>query len=497
MALQNLPISRLINVQVVLTPTAAQAQNLNALLVLGNSDVIDVVTRIRQYLTLSSVANDFGTSAPEYLAAQEYFGQSPQPSVIYIGRWAKTATKGELFCAPLSATNQLLATWTAITTGSMKVTVDGGSLQSLTALDFHLATSLTGVAAVITAALTGATCTYNANYNRFQIESATTGMTSSVSFLTAGASGVDITGMLAGLSTSSGAYVAAGIAAESAVSAAQLFDTLFGQQWYALFIPEAVDADHIAIAPAIQGMNNKHLYGVNTSEAGVLSSASTTDIAYILSQLGLNYTRTIVQYSSTNSYAIASFLGRLINVNYGGQNTTITMMYKQEPGVIAESLTPSQITTLEAKNCNVFVAYNNNTAIVEPGITAGGVFADIVTGTDWLAVTIMTALYNLLYTSPTKIPQTDAGMGLLRTTCEAVCIQGVQNGLLAPGVWQSAGFGILNQGDFLPKGFYVYNSPVATQSQALRAARQSMPIQIAAKLAGAIHDIGVTINVNQ
>ena len=153
--------------------------------------------------------------------------------------------------------------------------------------------------------------------------------------------------------------------------------------------------------------------------------------------------------------------------------------------------------TLEANNANVFVNYNNSTAILQRGVCASGVFMDTVVGTDWLAVTLQNALYNLHYTSTTKIPQTDAGVHLEVTTCEAVCSQAVTNGLLAPGVWNSGGFGQLAQGDFLPKGFYVYAPKVSSQDPALRAARKSVPIQIAAKLAGAIHEVSVAVTVNQ
>jgi len=124
-------------------------------------------------------------------------------------------------------------------------------------------------------------------------------------------------------------------------------------------------------------------------------------------------------------------------------------------------------------------------------------FADVVAGTDWLALTIQTSLYNLLYTSPTKIPQNDVGANLMVTTIEAVCSQAVNNGLLAAGVWNSSGFGRLAQGDFLPKGFYVYAPRVADQNPVDRAARKSVPIQVAAKLAGAVHDISVSITANQ
>ena len=128
---------------------------------------------------------------------------------------------------------------------------------------------------------------------------------------------------------------------------------------------------------------------------------------------------------------------------------------------------------------------------------ANGEFADVITGTDWLAVSLQRALYNLLYTSTTKIPQTDQGQQLLLTTSESVCAQAVNNGLLAPGVWNSGGFGQITQGDFLPKGYYVWSASFDQQDPADRAARRAMPIQIAAKLAGAIHDIQVTANVNQ
>jgi hypothetical protein len=172
-------------------------------------------------------------------------------------------------------------------------------------------------------------------------------------------------------------------------------------------------------------------------------------------------------------------------------------MFKQEPGIVAESLNTTQITALEAKNVNVFVNYNNNTAILEPGVCTSGDFADTITGLDWLSTDIMTQVYNLLYTSATKIPQTDSGNHMIKTTIEAVLSRGVANGLIAPGTWTATGFGSLNTGDFMPTGFYVYMPPLATQDAADRAARKSVPIQIAVKLAGAIHTVNAAITVNR
>lgn len=496
MTTSTLPISRLINVQVNLEPAAAQAQDLSELLVLGNSTVIDVTERMREYDSISEVLTAFGSSAPEYLAAVLWFEQAPQPTSILIGRWAQTASHGQLICGTLSSANTLIATWNAISSGGFSVTVDGGSAQHLSALDFSASPNLNNVASVINAVLTGATCVYNATENRFEFTSTTTGASSSVSFLTAPSSGNDISDNLNGQNVSgSGAYLANGIAAETAASVVALFDERFGQQWYGLQMPTAVDADSIAVAPLIEAMTNKHLFGVTTQEAGVLSAVSTSDIAYILSAAG--YKRTLVQYSSTNAYAVASYLARLLTVDYNGNATVITMMYKQEPGITAENLTPTQLNALTAKNCNVFVAYNNNTAIVQNGVQCSGDFSDIITDTDWLAVTMQTALYNLLYQSNSKIPQTDAGVHQLVTAIESVCSQAVANGTLAPGTWTQGGFGALQSGQYLAKGFYVYAPAVASQTAADRSARRSPTIQVAAKLAGAIHTVDVIINVNR
>lgn len=500
----SLSISSLINIQVNLSPAGAQAQNTSVELVLGNSPVIDVISRIRYYTTLSGVSTDFGTSAPEYLAAQAWFSQSPQPTELAIGRWAQTATPGVLYCAPLSPAHTLLSYWTGLSTAGFTVTIDGTGPTSvnMTSTPFGAATSLSGVAAVIQAAVRSAltdlaTVVYDAVYNRFVITGVTTGTSGAVSFLTAPGSGTDISSTMGGTSTSSGAYVANGIAAESALSAATLFDTNFGQTWYALVMPTiSSDSDHVAVAGAIQGMTNKHIYGITTAEGAIISNPSdTSNVAYLIKQLG--YNRTYTQYSSSDTYAITSAFARILTTNYNANNTVIDLMYKQEPGVGAETLTSSQLAVLQGFNCNVFAAYNNNTAILERFISGANIYADVQIGADNLALEMQTALYNALYLAPTKIPQTDAGMHQLATVMKNICVQYVNNGFIAPGVWTVGGFGNLEMGDFMPTGFYIYQPAISTQNPTARAARQSVPFQIAVKLAGAVETVNVQIVVNQ
>jgi hypothetical protein len=491
-----LPISRLISATVNLAAAGAAAPNFSTCLLLGTSAVVNVTERSRNYTSLAAIATDFGTSAEEYLGAVAWFGQSPQPQSLLIGRWANTASHGQLIGGVVSATNQLMATWTAITTGSFHISLDGVGYD-VTALDFHSQTTLNGVASVITAGVTahGATVVWNSTYQRFECTLTSTGVTSIVTFATAvsPASGVDISSMLAWRSTSSGAYQASGIAAESALTCVTLFDTYWSDQWYGLVIPTATDTDHAAVGSYIEATTAAHIYGVTSADGAILTSSTGTNIAYTLKTLGL--THSLVQYSSSSVYAVLSLLARILTTDWTANNTAITIMYKNEPGITAETLTETQMGYLEGYNCNVFVNYSNSTAIIEPGKVCSGEYIDTIIGSDWLKVTIQTDLYNALKTSTTKIPQTDGGMHQLATIIESDLAQGVNNGLLAPGIWTGSSFGQIVTGDYLPKGYYVYQPAISSQSSVARAARQSVAFQVAAVLGGAVHTASVAINV--
>jgi hypothetical protein len=496
MSTLGLPVSDIVNVQVVLTPIAAQERNFGSLLILGDSEVVDPVERLRLFTGLDAVAAEFGTSAPEYKAAALYFGQTPQPTVLYIGRWLRTASKGQLKGGILSSAQQLLSNFTGITTGAFKVAINGAPETAVSGLNFSGAGSLSAVAAIIDAALAGATVTWDEVNKRFVFTSDTTGVSSGVAFLNAPAAGVDISGLLRGRSTDEG-YLIQGAAAETAVQAVQTLANI-SADWYGLYIASSVAPDTaatLAVAEFIEGSGLSRIYGITSQATAILDSAQATDLASQLKALG--YKRTFIQYSSKSPYAAASIFGRAFTVNFDGSNTTLTIKFKQEPGVEAENITASQAATLTDKNCNVFVKYNNDTNIIQQGVMVNGYFFDEVHGTDWLQNAVQTAIYNLLYTSPTKIPQTDAGINVITTTIAKILDQAVVNGLVAPGQWNAPGFGALNQFDTLEAGYYIYAPPVASQSQADREARKAPVIQVAIKLAGAVHFVDVIINVNR
>ncbi|HEP1381989.1 TPA: DUF3383 family protein [Klebsiella aerogenes] len=268
--------------------------------------------------------------------------------------------------------------------------------------------------------------------------------------------------------------------------------------WYGLHlaVPEADypdDATIITVSAAIEASTASRIFGITTDEATILDAATTTDLASKLK--AAKYSRTFIQYSTSSRYAALSAFARAFTVDFTGSNTTITLKFKQEPGITYETLGTSQANNLEAKNCNVYVYYENDTAILEQGVMSNGDFFDERHGLDWLQNAVQTADFNTLYTSTTKIPQTDAGTTTRIANIELVLDKAVQNGLFAPGKWTGGPMGQLNTGDMLTKGYYTWAENVDDQLQVDREARKGVPIQVAGKLAGAVHYGSVAITV--
>ncbi|HDX4247314.1 TPA: DUF3383 domain-containing protein [Klebsiella oxytoca] len=377
---QGLPVSNVVNVDVIMSAVAATGRNFGALLILGSSPVIPLTERVRQYSSHEDIGEDFGVDSPEYEAAAIFFEQSPKPTLVYVGRWAKTLASAE-----------------------------EGSVETLL----------------------------------------------------------------------------------QAVNACLQYTN-----WYGLAIADSADlaeADVISVAAAIEASSLSRILAVTTADVNVLVTGNTDNIGYKLKAAG--YARTFWQYSSSSKYAAISAFGRAFTVNFTGSNTTITLKFKTEPGITYETLTTAQAAAIDAINGNVYVYYANDTAIIQQGVMANGDFFDERHGLDWLQNYVQTNLYNLLYTSTTKIPQTDAGVTRLMANVEASLDQAVNNGLIAPGVWNGGPIGQIESGDTLTKGYYVYADAVANQAQSDREARKSPVIQAAIKLAGAIHYGDVQINV--
>jgi hypothetical protein len=415
-----------------------------------------------------------------------------------VGRWASTGSKGLLRGRVLSTTQQAMTNFNTVNNGALSVIVDGVP-HVVNNIDLSATSNLNGVAGTIQTAISGfASLTWDSNNNRFLLESTTTGTASSVGFATAPGSGTDL-GPLLGLDNQPGTYSVNGLVAEDlTATVAMLADKTPG--WYMLTIASTATPgtdDYQNVAAFIEGAKPSRIFGVTTSDPACLDPTLNTDLASVMHLAG--YRRTTVFYSSTTDFAVASMLGRAATVDFEGSNTTITLDFKQMPGVTPEFLTESQRLALAGKKCNAYLEFDNDTAIIQEGWMASGDWFDAIHGTDWLLNACQTAIWNLYLTIGTKVPQTDAGLNKVITAISSQLEQGVENGLLfAGGVWQGPPIGtVVATGDTLPKGYIVFAPKIATQNQADRAARKTPLIQAAGKLAGAFHSADFLINVNQ
>ena len=519
-----LPVSKLVRVDVFMSPQAAATRSFGSLLICGDSDVIDVTERIRQYDTAESVGLDFGADSPEYKAAVLYYSQRPRPADLYIGRWATEPTQARLNGALLDEYQTAIAIWQAISNGGFDIAIDGTN-RTITGLDFSGVSNLNAVAGIVTDALAGmAVCVWNATLRRFEITNSSTGSTSVLGYaskpsyavglateagqqinteagahiiVTSGSGATDISGML-GLAEGMAYSPVDGIDSETPEECAMRMVDL-SADWYGLMFAARkpiTTAQHVDVAALIEASEISHIYGITTDNKAVLDASITTDIASRLRSL--SYQRSFVDFSTTARYTAAAIFGRAFSVNFRASNSTITLMFKEQVGVPSEKLSAQQAATLKRKNCNVFVLYNNGKAILQHGTMAGGWFFDERHGLDWLQNLMQTEVFNLLYTSNTKIPQTEQGMGYIETTLAKCCGQALTNGLIAPGIWNSDPIGDeLDRGAALSTGFYIYHQPIADQFQSDREQRKAPVFQVALKLAGAVHSVDVLVAVNR
>ena len=484
-----LNIGDVVNVQVNMTPLAAARRSFGVLLVVGDSDVIDHGERIRYYTNGSDdVRADFGADAPEYQAAELYFSQSPQPFELAVGRWVSTAVAGYLKGGTLTEAEKGISAWQAITDGGFDIQVDGATVQA-TGVNLSAATNLNGVATIIGTAL-GSAATIDYDGTRFTVRSTTTGATSTVNYAAATA----LSTLLKLTADLALAPVGGADAERFADAVAKLADA--SQDWYGITpaTTAALGTDDILEAAAfVESSEASRIFGVTETSTLALDPTHTDDIPSKLKALG--YKRSFTQYSSGSPFAVASIFGRAFSTNFSANNALYTLKFKQQPGIAYEQLTRTQARALQDKNCNVFVYYNTDQAIIQEGVVASGAFFDEIHGLDWLKNAIEIELWNVLYASR-KVPQTNAGMNVLATVCKQVCEEAVFNGLLAPGTWNADGFGQLVRGMEIP-GYYVFFRDINLQAQSDREQRVAPPIQIAVKLAGAIHFANVVIDVNR
>jgi hypothetical protein len=211
------------------------------------------------------------------------------------------------------------------------------------------------------------------------------------------------------------------------------------------------------------------------------------------------YTRGLLYTISQqlSRFFAAAYAGRAMSVNFLGSNTTLTMHAKDLAGVLPDpGITQTVLTTCQTVGADVYTTFGPLSKVFSTG---GNTFYDQIYGQTWLVFALQVAGFYAIATTSTKLPQTEPGMAVLKGAYITVLNQAVANGYVAPGAWNSSelfGDPVALVRNILQIGWYLYSQPVNQQLQSAREARQAPLIQIAAKLAGAVHSSNVIVSIN-
>jgi hypothetical protein len=221
---------------------------------------------------------------------------------------------------------------------------------------------------------------------------------------------------------------------------------------------------------------------------------------YTIQQASQNKTRCLVytQGFEEAKLMMAAYVGRGFSVNFDGTDVSQTLNLKTLRNVMPDlGISQTDYNNAKTSGVDLYVSFEGT-----PGVRSNGAngFFDTVYENTALKFYAVVALFNALKVTGTKIPQTEAGVTVLKNALGLVFKQFVRNGVIAAGQWnspQTFGDPETFRANIANQGWYVYSIPIAQQSQADREARIAPYIQGACKRAGAIHEADVLILVEE
>jgi len=498
-------ISNVISVSLLTSGSLADRDNMNLCCIITDQQdaVLSTAKRYELYSDIASVATDFGTDSAMYSHAKSFFATNPNPTnaegALVAGYWRSAsetvaASAGVLQGAELSEA-VIIGQLQEISDGSFVVTVDSAEL-TIAALDFRAVTTLAEAATVIDnhASFVGASIEVDSD-NAMVITSATTGVASTMTLAVESASGTFVGDILA-IAEGTGAVLTQGLDAsslsletkEAAITAIHAEIGFKG----AMFIDQPTSAEADTLASWAQS-NGVLVYDVFNSDSNL--TIATTNVVWANKLAGYTNYRMLYSKSGNRKFA-SSYMARVHAVNFGAENSAMTMHLK-ELSVIAEDYTQTEITNAKNVGLDIYTTIKKTPVVLTSGVND---FVDNRYNLIAFADAIETDLYNLLKSTGTKIPQTTRGINQIIDQAEKTTSEFVRSLVFAAGTWSSTDyFGDREKFEqsIENNGFYWQAGSLADQSQADREARKSPVLQGAVKLAGAVHSVSVLIVVNK
>ncbi|MBQ2285560.1 MAG: DUF3383 family protein [Clostridia bacterium] len=485
----SVPLSYTINVSLAMTPTGLADFNTNSIAIFSN-EAAGFSEPYQAYITPSAVATDFGSDSLTYKMANALFTPVPNfrtgGGMLYIFPFnGVNATSGSFTTPDISAN---LTAFKSVSNGSLSITIDGNA-NIVSGLNFTKINTLADIVTVLNGK--NLDVIIEAVGNTIKFTSKRFGVASTVEISTITDSGVvDISGtdyLKAASGTEAAGTDASGETLAEAVAAA-LQQVYFGGVLSTQYVD---DTTLLANSSAIQSKDCIYYETIASME-------DISSIGASIKSAGNGKTRTLAYSLEGGKVAIATYATIANSVNYSGVDTANTMNLKTLTGVLPD-IGLSDTYVLAAANNGVDI-YGNTGGLSVVYSNDNNGYTDDIENQLWFKKAIEVAGFNYLRQTNTKIPQTESGMSGLKNAYAQVCEQGIRNGVVGAGAWNSAvpfGDPETFKRNISEKGYYIYSIPVAEQAQAEREQRKAPVVQIAIKFSSAIHFSDVIITVER
>jgi hypothetical protein len=457
-----------------------------------------------------------------------------------------TATFGGFTTSDISAN---VSNFDNITDGSFKISVNGGIATEIDSISFGATPTLSDIATAINNALISNTilATATISGNKIIFESTIAGSLSTIA-LTSSTTGTDITGatylnISTGINTTGHNAIAVTVSiVEGSIvftsnSTGSLSQVLLQAPSTGIDLTQEIYLN-VLNGVSVQGQNSGGIETLSQSIARTLkvifygailttfdfSSEMPTLAGYIqtlnkilfyssnnvsdlysgnfvtIKSSSYNHTKCLCHTIGTEQDArlfASAYASLLFSTNFDLSNSTQNMNLKNLVGINPSSWTSQDLNQSIIMGVDIY-GTTEGLNIINSASNNG--FIDSIFNLIACVGDLQVAYFNVLKTTSSKIPQTEAGMDSIKSALRKVLNKYVSNAYIAPGRWtRSDTFGdyesfIRNISD---NGYYIYSLPVENQNQADRENRIAPTIQVALKEAGAINKGNVIVYVNR
>lgn len=283
---------------------------------------------------------------------------------------------------------------------------------------------------------------YDSVSGGFQVNSGTTGATSTITYGT-GTSAASLK-----LTAATGAILSQGaaIAVPSTFMDAVVVQTTNWAAFFTGFDPDASgNANKLLLAAWTNSQDDRYAYICwDTDATAAASSPATTSLGYLIN--AAEYSGTALIYTPTASTnpagSVAAFVaGSIASIDFDATNGRTTLAYRSQSGLSADVTTETAADALEANHYNYYGAVgtaNDSFVFFYPGSISGDfLWIDSYVDQIWLNNALQLALMTML-TNMKSIPYNNAGLALIEAALSDTINQGLTFGAYRAGITLSA-----------------------------------------------------------